>query len=211
MNFLAHLFLTYNEEELTVGNYIADFIRNRHLSMFDDRVVQGVMIHRFIDQFTDTHPSVLASTRILHERHGKYAPVVIDVFYDYILTKNWHLFTDIELREFCDTTYSVLNSNSELFPDYLRDITYRMIADDFLIKYGTIDGLNKTFYRIGRRAKFESNFESAVLDLEEHYDAINNGFLEFFPEIVDAVKQEILKINLDIKSRSFIGYRSKKE
>ncbi len=80
MNFLAHMFLTYGDKERTVGNYIADFIRNRDLVLFSDRIVEGVMLHRHIDHYTDTHPEALKSTRKLRARHNKYAPVVIDVF-----------------------------------------------------------------------------------------------------------------------------------
>lgn len=188
MNFLAHMFLTFGDKELTVGNYVADFIRNRDFVLFSDKIITGIKLHRHIDYFTDNHPEVLKSTRILRSRHSKYAPVVIDVFYDYILAKNWDKFSDIEMRSFADTIYSHLNEYSDDFPLHLQSITNRMIADDFLLQYGTQDGIEKTFSRIGKRAKFKSNFETAFKDLEENFDEINEGFLTFFPSLIEEVQ-----------------------
>ena len=110
MNFLAHMFLTYGNKEHTVGNYVADFIRNRDLELFSDRIVEGVKLHRHIDHYTDTHPVVLKSTRKLRARHQKYAPVVIDVFYDFILAQNWGRFSKVDMRSFADNIYIVLNN-----------------------------------------------------------------------------------------------------
>lgn len=188
MNFLAHMFLTYGDKELTVGNYIADFVRNRDLVLFSDKIVEGIMLHRHIDHYTDTHPEVLKSTRKLRARHKKYAPVVIDVFYDYILSKNWDKFSNVDLRTFADQIYMSLNEYSEDFPIHLQTITSRLIADDFLLQYGKKSGIEKTFRRIGSRAKFSSNFETAFEDLVNDYENINEGFLKFFPELINEVK-----------------------
>lgn len=188
MNFLAHMFLTYGDKEHTVGNYVADFIRNRDLVLFSDKVVQGIMLHRQIDHFTDTHPEVLKSTRKLRARHKKYSPVVIDIFYDYILSKNWDKFSTVDMRTFADTIYVHLNEYSDEFPIHLQDICTRMIADDFLLQYGTQQGIEKTFSRIGKRAKFKSNFETAFDDLEDGYEEINEGFLNFFPDLIEEVR-----------------------
>jgi len=182
------MFLTRHDPQLTVGNYVADFIRNRDLVLFPNKVVQGIMLHRHIDHYTDTHPEVLKSTRKLRKRHKKYAPVVIDVFYDYILSQNWDRFSGVPKREFADSIYQTLNEYSHMFPVHLQDITARMIADDFLLQYGKKSGMQKTFNRIGKRAKFSSNFDTAFDDLEENYEEINEGFLKFFPDLIEEVE-----------------------
>lgn len=192
MNFLAHMLLTYPDVELTIGNFIADFVRNRDLIMFSDRVVKGVHLHRFIDHYTDNHPVVLESTRVLRERHGKYAPVVIDVYYDFVLSANWTKFSNISVREFSDDVYRIINSQSDFYPEHLQKLTPRLIADDFLLQYGRPDGLKKTFGHIARRAKFDSNIASAYDDLVEHYDMIAAGFLKFFPDLISEVNTRIV-------------------
>jgi acyl carrier protein phosphodiesterase len=194
MNFLAHMFLTYGDKKLTVGNYVADFVRNRDLVLFPKKVVKGIMLHRHIDHYTDTHEEVLRSTRKLRKRHKKYAPVVIDIFYDYILSKNWALYTDVPIREFADDIYDTLSEYAHLFPIHLQDITERMIADDFLLQYGKKSGMRKTFQRIGKRAKFNSNFATAFDDLEQNLDEIQDGFKTFFPDLIAEVEQQTLLI-----------------
>lgn len=189
MNFLAHMFLTYGDKKLTVGNYVADFIRNRDLVLFPKKVVKGIMLHRHIDHYTDTHEEVLRSTRKLRTRHKKYAPVVIDVFYDYILSKNWERYTNVPIRDFADEIYEVLKENSYMFPIHLQDITARMIEDDFLLQYGKKSGMRKTFERIGKRAKFKSNFATAFDDLENDFEEIQDGFNAFFPDLIAEVEK----------------------
>jgi len=182
------MFLTRHDSKLTVGNYVADFIRNRDLVLFPKKVVKGIHLHRHIDHYTDTHPEVLKSTRKLRKRHKKYAPVVIDVFYDYILSQNWDTFSDVPKRDFADDIYSTLTKYSHMFPIHLQDITARMIEDDFLLQYGKKSGMQKTFKRIAKRARFKSNFDTAFDDLEANYDEITQGFLKFFPDLIEEVE-----------------------
>ena len=82
MNYLAHLFLSCQDEDLVIGNFIADSIRNKEVATFSPAIQQGISLHRKIDAYTDSHPIVRLSTRRLHPHHHKYAPVVIDIFFD---------------------------------------------------------------------------------------------------------------------------------
>jgi len=181
------MYLSCGDEDLLVGNFVADFVRNRDLVLYDDRVVQGIRLHRHIDSFTDSHPIVVQSTRILREHHGKYAPVVIDVCYDYILSKNWSKYSGEPLAEFAARVYDVLSRSIDSFPDHLAEVAPRMVADNFLMKYGTEQGLRNTFMRIGRRAKFDSNWDRAYDDMQLHYDELEEGFNRFFPEMIASV------------------------
>lgn len=187
MNFLAHMYLSCSNEDLLIGNFVADFIRNRDLVLYSDAIVKGIDLHRKIDHYTDNHPRVVRSTRILRAQHGKYAPVVIDVCYDYILSKNWSKYSGETLRAFSDRVYEILKKNHHSLPDHLQDIAPRMIKDDFLIKYGTEAGLRRTFERIEKRAKFSSNWSTAFDDLIRHYDELEDGFNSFFPDMIAVV------------------------
>lgn len=191
MNFLAHMYLSFGDEELLMGNFIADFIRNRDLVLYSDQVVRGVELHRHIDHFTDTHPIVIESTKVFHRNHGKYAPVVIDVCYDYILSQNWDKYAEEGLRSFSDQVYSVLDRHKAILSDRLCEMSKKMIADDFLLKYGTEDGIRRTFDRIRKRAKFEGNWSRAYDDLIANYGTIESGFDNFFPDIIASVKSFI--------------------
>lgn len=182
------MYLSCGDEELLIGNFIADFIRNRDLVLYSEQIIEGVKLHRHIDHYTDTHPIVIESTKIFHKNHGKYAPVVIDVCYDYILVQNWNKYSGESLRTFADTVYYILDRHKNVLPDHLATISEKMIADDFLLKYGTETGLRKTFDRIGKRAKFSGNWALAYDDLIDNYDSIESGFNRFFPEIIASVE-----------------------
>jgi len=86
MNFLAHLFLSFDNEDIMIGNFIADMIRNKDVSTFSEGVQKGIALHRKIDSYTDVHPIVKQGTKLMQPYHSKYSPVVIDVFYDYLLS-----------------------------------------------------------------------------------------------------------------------------
>ena len=92
MNHLAHFFLSGNDEDLAIGNFVADFITNRELPNYTEGVKRGIFLHRAIDAFTDSHLVVKQSTKRLHPFHHKYSPVIVDVYYDFLLAKNWDKF-----------------------------------------------------------------------------------------------------------------------
>ena len=94
MNFLAHVHLSENAlEEIQIGNFIADFIKNNSLEKYPTLVQKGIKLYRSIDYFTDQHLVVQESKSKLYEKYHKYAAVIIDVFYDHFLAKNWHLYS----------------------------------------------------------------------------------------------------------------------
>jgi acyl carrier protein phosphodiesterase len=98
MNHLAHFVLSGGDADLAIGNFVADFITNRQLPDFTEAVQRGIRLHREIDAFTDAHPIVKQSTKRLHPFHHKYSPVIVDVYYDFLLAKNWDTFFELKIK-----------------------------------------------------------------------------------------------------------------
>ncbi len=211
MNHLAHFFLSGNNEDIIIGNFIADFISNKEVDEYTEGVQQGIKLHREIDAFTDTHPIVKQSTKRLHPFHHKYSPVIVDIYYDYLLGKNWERFTSsrrdafgkmindgspfesISLRVYINNIYKMLKLRKKDLPIKLQARIDQMIADDWLMKYTTFEGLNEAFNRIEKYAAFPGNFGNAALHLEMYLEDFDKEFIEFFPELmqhVDLVKSE---------------------
>ncbi len=188
MNFLAHVFLSQHDDELLVGNFIGDFVRKSEDRNYSIGIQQGLELHRKIDIFTDTHPVVRESTRLLHERHHKYAPVLMDVFYDFLLAKNWEQFSSIDLPNFTQNVYKILESYLPIMPPVLQHRVPLMIADDWLVQYGKLEGLEFTFNRMKRRASEPSHFDRAVETLQLHLETLNEGFQQFFPNLMEYVQ-----------------------
>lgn len=190
MNYLAHCFLSCSEEDLLIGNFIADSIRNRDLAALSEGVRAGVMLHRKIDSFTDRHPLTRAGTARLHARHGKYAGVIIDIFYDYLLVKNWARYSAEDLGKWTQKVYRLLEKRSDDLPPGLRRNVPYMIRDNWLMRYGTEAGLRFTFDRMKVRVKYPALFAGATDSLLMNLAAFNRDFNLFFPEVVDFTEGE---------------------
>lgn len=190
MNFLAHLFLSCEREDLLLGNFLGDFINNRELRLFHPAIQEGVYLHRKIDTFTDRHPLVLQGVRRLYSKHSKYAPVVVDVFYDYFLAKNWDKYANQSLREFVDSIYKTLERNKKQIPDRLHGRVRGMIADDWLLNYTTIEGMDQTFYWLKKRVSKPQLLDDAVASLQRDETLLDLEFNKFFPDVVNYVNNE---------------------
>ena len=197
MNHLAHFVLSGDDGDLAMGNFLADFVNNRQLPDFTEGVQRGIHLHRAIDAFTDAHPLVKQSTKRLHPFHHKYSPVIVDVYYDFLLAKNWEKCraTDpsVSLSFFVKKSYNLLTNRIKEMPEHLQMFLPRMIADDFLMKPTTFEGLNKSFERIEKSTHFPSNFSNASGHLEAFLTEFDAEFCQFFPDLQNHVSEFLTK------------------
>jgi acyl carrier protein phosphodiesterase len=192
MNFLAHLYLSCGQEELMVGNFLGDFITNHQLAKFPAPIQEGVILHRKIDSYTDDHPIVREGVGRLRPHYRKYAPVVIDVYYDYLLANNWDRFHERSLPEFTQSIYRILEKYIDIMPAFLQTRLPLMIQDDWLVRYGEREGLTFTFERMQKRVSFPEHLQSPLAGLDAHYKTFHEEFRGFFPEVIRYVEQECI-------------------
>ncbi len=202
MNFLAHLFLTQSNQDMMLGNYLADFLKNQHLDKLPAAVVEGIMLHRRIDSYTDQHPLVLQGARRLYKKHHKYAPVLMDIYYDYLLVENWSTYASTPLINFTEAVYVVLKQHMHTFPPPVNEHTAYLIQHNWLMSYTTLEGLASTFERMKRQVTKPALLDNSVSSLQAHYELLNEEFNLFFPEMVLWVAQEMEGID---KKRGAIG------
>ncbi len=198
MNYLAHLFLSGDNELLMLGNFIADHIKGNKTKRFSQDVKKGIELHRKIDYFTDHHPKFLQTKERLHERHHKYAGVVADIFYDHFLAVHWRKYSNIALTNYVSYCYGVLLKNYTILPSKTKRVLPFLIMQNWLSNYRTYDGLNRTFELMARRVKYKSVIEDAVTDLKKDYNKYNREFLDFFPDIQAYVKDNLDKLTGEI-------------
>lgn len=154
-------------------------------------VQRGVLLHRKIDSYTDSHPVVKEGTARMRPFHGKYSPVVVDMFYDYLLAANWRDYSEIPLPEFSRGIYAILKSNLHHMPERLHDRVLRMIAGDWLTSYSTAEGMLFAFDRMKYRASRPEAFDNAFQNLLNHWEDFQRDFQSFFPDLVHYTKSEI--------------------
>ena len=90
MNFLAHVQLSHGNSGLMTGNLIADFYKGSSHSKLPMQIQHGVILHRKIDFFTDTNSAVLKMKDALKPYFGRYAGIVLDVYFDHFLSLEWN-------------------------------------------------------------------------------------------------------------------------
>ena len=185
MNHLAHLFLSQRNTDLMVGNFIADHIKSTKLSTFSEGVQQGILMHRAIDHFTDTHELVRKSKERLFPKYSHYAAVLVDMFYDHILAKNWETYSPLPLETFAQSAYTVLKRKIVEMPPRSVMVLDYMSRQDWLTNYGNIEGMKKALTGIARRAKFNSRMEEAAVDLERDFQLYEAEFTPFFKELFE--------------------------
>lgn len=184
MNFLAHLSLSGDNPRVMVGNFIGDFVKGRKpLEAFDADIVRGVALHRAIDSFTDTHPVVLQSKRRLQAEYRHYAGVIVDMFYDHYLARNWNQYYEVPLADFARNCYATLEEHHAILPERVREMLPYMKRGNWLVHYSELDGINQALTGMSRRTRYASGMEHAVAALQEHYAAFGAEFATFFPEL----------------------------
>ncbi len=191
MNFLAHVFLSGKDEETIVGNFIADMISNKELSFYSEGIKRGVQLHRKIDHYTDGHPVVLKGVRRLYSKHRKYAPAIIDVYYDYLLANHWKEYADEPIEEFTQQVYTILMDHLDLMPDSWRRSLPNMIADNWLVRYREIYGMKRAFGGMRRRVSKPEWLEGVEDTLNEQLPDLTKEFHLFFPEVIQFVNTEL--------------------
>lgn len=187
MNFLAHFFLAREDPAWVAGNFLADYLRKPQLQALPAEVLEGVALHLEIDRITDSHPLVRQQVRLLQPAHGKYAPVVLDVLFDYHLWHNWARYSRAPFEEFEQAVFQALASYQHVMPPDLQQRLPRMLYSEWLRSYGTVEGLAFTFGRLQQRASRPEWLEGATHTHAAHLAALDEGFNAFFPQIIEAV------------------------
>ncbi|WP_422360155.1 ACP phosphodiesterase [Reichenbachiella sp.] len=184
MNYLSHLYLSFGDEPITIGNFIADFVKGKKYLEYPLGVQHGILIHREIDNYADNHPIFLEGKRRLAKEYRHYAGVIMDVYYDHFLSKNWSDYSEEELKVFCQRHYKLLNDNQSLLPEKCSYLLGYMETGDWLYNYQFLEGIQFALSGMSRRTSFKSGMERAVKNLTEDYDRFELEFQAFFKEIL---------------------------
>lgn len=193
MNFLAHIYLSGTNDHIKIGNFIADGIHGQPQG-YHPEIVKGIIIHRAIDTFTDAHPLFRQGTKRLHARYHHYAGVIMDIFYDHFLAKNWSKYSDIPLTEFAQSFYTLLNDNYEILPERSKRSVPHMTQHNWLVSYASIEGIDRTLKQMDHRTKLRSGMGNAVDELQQYYTEFEAEFTAFFEDIQAHVQQKTAEL-----------------
>ncbi|ESU19154.1 hypothetical protein FCR2A7T_25770 [Flavobacterium cauense R2A-7] len=191
MNFLAHIYLSGNNDLIKIGNFIADGIRGHDYEHFPVDVQKGILLHRAIDTFTDAHPVFRKSKHRLHEAYGHYSGVIMDIFYDHFLAKNWARYSDEKLEDYAERFYQSLRDNYDWLNPKTQAMMPSMIGRNWLASYATIEGIGMILFQMDYRTKNRVSMQNAVNELQEYYTEFETEFTAFFEELRAHVQQKM--------------------
>ncbi|WP_291118424.1 acyl carrier protein phosphodiesterase [Flavobacterium sp. UBA6135] len=183
MNFLAHIFLSGENDFIKIGNFMADGIRGNDYLEFHPDIQKGIILHRAIDTFTDAHPIFRKSKHRLHEKYGHYSGVIIDIFYDHFLAKNWSDYSNESLEAVAANFYELLKSNYDTLTERTKNMMPYMIARNWFVSYASIEGLSMILFQMDHRTKNRVAMHESIVELKEFYSEFEDEFTRFFEEI----------------------------
>lgn len=187
MNFLAHIYLAGNDDGLIIGNFIADMVKGKDYQNYPEDIQKGILLHRQIDTFTDNHPVWRKTKRRILEEQGKYSGVVVDLYYDHFLAKEWQRFSKEKLEAFVCRNYRLIIKNYRILPNRARFILPFMVRQNWLVNYANLEPLSLIFDRMDRRTAYRSGMKTSVATLQKYYPEIKSDFYKFMPDIIDYV------------------------
>ena len=194
MNFLAHAYLSFGQEEILVGNMVADFIKGKELLTYPKEIKTGILLHREIDTFTDKHPLVRAGQSYLRPRFRHYSTVITDIFFDYFLGKNWNQFSSTPLQIFANQTYEILDRHQNELPAKFGEMFYWMKKQNWLYHYSEIAGIQRSLSGLSRRTKFDSKMDEAPEVLSEKEAEFELIFFAFFQELETFARDKLFEL-----------------
>lgn len=183
MNYLAHLYLSGNSEKLLVGNFIGDYVKGQKYKNYPTEISEGILLHRKIDAYTDTHLLHRKAKKYFRKDFGLYSGIVVDLIYDHFLAKNWHNYSEVTLRTFAKKSHAILLTHFKYLPLRVQGFLPFLIQNKRLESYATIEGIINALRIMSNYTSLPPKWENAELVLRSNYEDIENNFIEFFNEI----------------------------
>jgi acyl carrier protein phosphodiesterase len=197
MNYLAHIYLARHSDAAMIGAMLGDFVKANDTELYAPEIATEIRLHRSIDSYTDQHPVVIAAKQLFSEGRRRYAGIVLDVFYDHVLSQHWERYAEIPRQELIHRFYRALMTYEEQLPERLRAIAPRIVQQDWLGGYVELQGVEQALHGVSRRLSRNGHLlRESIADMREHYDAFAQGFGEFFPDLIRYSEEKRLTSSL---------------
>ncbi|MFO7843194.1 MAG: ACP phosphodiesterase [Bacteroidales bacterium] len=184
MNFLAHIYLSGKEEQIKIGNFMGDYIKGKAFHIYPDKIKEGILLHRYIDSFTDSNKNTLEAKQLFTPKYRKYSGIIIDIIYDHFLAGNWEQFSSIHLKDYIENFHQLLYKYQEMMPSDVQEMFPRLIRNQRLYSYRKIEGIKDVLSTMAKYTSLPDHSEFAIITLQENYGYLKNLFFKFFKEII---------------------------
>ena len=189
MNYLAHLLISPEDGLSRLGNIMADFMRDVNQESLPQKVWEGIQLHRSVDCYTDSHEVVKDLRKHFSPEKRRFSGIVLDVVFDHFLIKHWEKYSADEFHAFVDRSYEDLWQHRELMPARMEMVVGWMIKRDWIRSYAELEHVGRALDGLAGRLKLKHDFHGSIEEVHQHYESIEAGFLKFFPDLLQHVKQ----------------------
>jgi acyl carrier protein phosphodiesterase len=153
-------------------------------------IQQGIMLHRAIDTFTDSHPATQSAKEVFRPHYRLYCGAFVDVVYDHFLASDKNEFDEPALLQFSEHVYSIVQEYSQWFPERFAKMFPYMKTQNWLFNYRTRWGAEKSFGGLVRRSAYLTESDTASLLFEEHYQRLEECYRLFWKEVKPFVQNQ---------------------
>jgi acyl carrier protein phosphodiesterase len=196
MNFLAHAYLSGDNDLVLVGNFMGDSVKGNQWNQYQEDLQKGILLHRSIDDFTDHHDVVREVVRLIRPTQGKFAAAAADIYFDHFLARHWDDYHNDALRIYSDHVLNTIEKHQHLLVGHSQHFFEYAKKTDRLYSYQFMEGIEEVFQGMSRRVKATNNFLEAKSDLENNYAFIEEQFKAFFPELKNHIQTKFPDLGL---------------
>ncbi len=195
MNFLAHAYLSFGNEEILVGNIISDFVKGKTQYEFIENIKKGIVLHRRLDAFTDTHVAIKKAKKYFRPSYRLYSGPIVDILLDHYLANDPSCFMKGELKLFTQKVYQTLREYSSHLPLRFVPVLTYMQSEDWLFNYQYREGIEKSIRGLVRRASFLQDGATAIILFHQYYYEIGECYQQFFQDVKIYAKEQLVLLN----------------
>lgn len=185
MNFLAHVWLAGEREDDRLGGLAGDFVKGVLPAGLPPGLAEGVRLHRAIDAYAETHPAFVRSRQRVSPERRRVAGVMVDLFYDHFLARDWAYWHDDSLQVYTRVLYSRLHARSDELPDGLCRILPRLAGQNWLASYREREAVELALDRMAARLSRPALLLGAGAELQSAYAGFEADFNAFLPDARD--------------------------
>ena len=193
MNYLGHAFLSFGDGDILTGNMIGDHVKGKlALDQYPEGIKKGLMLHRKIDGYTDTHPGTQRAKLLFREDYGLYAGAIMDTLFDHYRAGDPKFFKSQEaLLAFTATVYAQLEERKAFFPAGFAAYFPHMQEHNWLYNYRSLKGMERSLNGLVHRAAHMAPAQKAYEIFVSNYYMLNQCYYELIDDVIRFVKIEL--------------------
>jgi acyl carrier protein phosphodiesterase len=169
---------------------ISDYVKGKKKFDYPPAIQKGIMLHRAIDTFTDTHEATKEAKEVFRPHYRLYSGAFVDVVYDHFLATDVTEFTESSLFNFSQQVYTTLDKQVQWFPERFATMFPYMKEHNWLFNYRTRWGTGKSLGGVVRRAAYLTESDTAFYLFEQHYQLFQDCYRHFWAALKPFTRQQ---------------------